>query len=122
SWVGRKARTCGSIFASHPTLLVCAAMQRKSCSSHPTSSSPTATRLPHNSGKVNRGIPTVFVQVSDPVGGGFVDNMAHPGGNMTGFTNRGRDRRQVGRAPEGDCPLRRADPVSSITRRLQPTL
>jgi len=37
--------------------------------------------------QVNRGIATVFVQVSDPVGGGFVDNMAHPGGNMTGFTN-----------------------------------
>jgi len=31
--------------------------------------------------------PTVFVAVSDPVGGGFVANLARPGGNSTGFTN-----------------------------------
>jgi putative tryptophan/tyrosine transport system substrate-binding protein len=36
---------------------------------------------------VNRAIPIVFIQVSDPVAGGFVDNMARPGGVMTGFTN-----------------------------------
>ena len=32
-------------------------------------------------------VPVVFVQVADPVGGGFVKNLAHPGGNMTGFTD-----------------------------------
>ena len=32
-------------------------------------------------------IPLVFVQVSDPIGTGFVTNMAHPGGSITGFTN-----------------------------------
>jgi putative ABC transport system substrate-binding protein len=32
-------------------------------------------------------IPIVFVQVSDPIGTGFITNMAHPGGNVTGFTN-----------------------------------
>jgi putative ABC transport system substrate-binding protein len=32
-------------------------------------------------------IPIVFVQVSDPVGDGFVETLAHPGGNATGFTN-----------------------------------
>jgi putative ABC transport system substrate-binding protein len=32
-------------------------------------------------------IPLVFVQVSDPIGTGFITNMAHPGGNITGFTN-----------------------------------
>jgi ABC-type uncharacterized transport system substrate-binding protein len=31
--------------------------------------------------------PIVFLQVSDPVGGGFVESLAHPGGNITGFTN-----------------------------------
>jgi ABC-type uncharacterized transport system substrate-binding protein len=31
-------------------------------------------------------IPIVFVSVSDPVGQGFVSNLARPGGNMTGFT------------------------------------
>jgi putative ABC transport system substrate-binding protein len=32
-------------------------------------------------------IPIVFTQVSDPVGSHFVDGLAHPGGNITGFTN-----------------------------------
>jgi putative ABC transport system substrate-binding protein len=31
-------------------------------------------------------IPIVFVQVSDPVAQGFVSNLTHPGGNITGFT------------------------------------
>jgi putative ABC transport system substrate-binding protein len=31
--------------------------------------------------------PTVFVQVSDPVGSGFVGSLAHPGDNITGFQN-----------------------------------
>jgi ABC-type uncharacterized transport system substrate-binding protein len=37
--------------------------------------------------KRNISIPTVFVQVSDPVGDGFVGALANPGGNLTGFTN-----------------------------------
>src|SRR5262245_44541156 len=32
-----------------------------------------------------RTIPVVFVSVVDPVGAGFVDSMAQPGGNATGF-------------------------------------
>jgi putative ABC transport system substrate-binding protein len=32
-------------------------------------------------------IPIVFVQISDPIGAGFITNLARPGGNMTGFTN-----------------------------------
>ena len=31
--------------------------------------------------------PTVFVQVSDPVGAGVVQSLTRPGGNLTGFTN-----------------------------------
>jgi putative ABC transport system substrate-binding protein len=30
-------------------------------------------------------LPIVFVGVTDPVGAGFVDSLAHPGGNITGF-------------------------------------
>src|SRR5262245_63284923 len=33
-----------------------------------------------------RSIPIVFVVVNDPVGQGFVSSLAHPGGNITGFT------------------------------------
>ena len=32
-------------------------------------------------------LPIVFVQVTDPVGSGFVPNLARPGGNVTGFIN-----------------------------------
>jgi len=32
-------------------------------------------------------VPIVFAQVPDPVGAGFVESLAHPGGNITGFTN-----------------------------------
>jgi putative ABC transport system substrate-binding protein len=36
--------------------------------------------------QVSRTVPIVFVQVPDPVGAGFVDSLARPGGNATGFT------------------------------------
>jgi putative ABC transport system substrate-binding protein len=32
-------------------------------------------------------IPIVFVQISDPIGSGFIANLARPGGNLTGFSN-----------------------------------
>ena len=35
--------------------------------------------------QATRTIPVVFVSVVDPVGAGFVDSMAQPGGNATGF-------------------------------------
>jgi putative tryptophan/tyrosine transport system substrate-binding protein len=31
-------------------------------------------------------IPIVFVYVADPIGSGFAPSLAHPGGNITGFT------------------------------------
>jgi putative ABC transport system substrate-binding protein len=37
--------------------------------------------------QTTRTIPIVFVQVADPVGSGFVESLARPGGNTTGFTN-----------------------------------
>jgi putative ABC transport system substrate-binding protein len=36
--------------------------------------------------QATRTIPIVLVQVVDPVGSGFVERMAKPGGNVTGFT------------------------------------
>jgi len=35
--------------------------------------------------QATRSVPIVFVNVADPVGGGFVDSLARPGGNATGF-------------------------------------
>jgi putative tryptophan/tyrosine transport system substrate-binding protein len=32
-------------------------------------------------------IPIVFAQISDPIGAGFIANVARPGGNITGFSN-----------------------------------
>ena len=36
--------------------------------------------------QASRTVPIVFVHVPDPVGAGFVDSLARPGGNATGFT------------------------------------
>src|SRR6476620_9379898 len=37
--------------------------------------------------QATRSTPIVFVQVADPVGSGFIESLARPGGNTTGFTN-----------------------------------
>jgi putative ABC transport system substrate-binding protein len=42
---------------------------------------------PATSALMSAGLPTVFVLVADPIRSGFVQNLAHPGGNVTGFTN-----------------------------------
>src|SRR5215470_3419184 len=48
-----------------------------------SSGAPTLTALQQET----RTIPLVFCQISDPVAGGFVESLSHPGGNITGFTN-----------------------------------
>src|SRR5438309_7853727 len=37
--------------------------------------------------QLSRTVPIVFVTTVDPVGGGFVESLAHPGTNATGFTS-----------------------------------
>jgi putative ABC transport system substrate-binding protein len=46
-------------------------------------STPTTAALKHESGS----IPIVFVNVTEPEEQGFVQSLARPGGNITGFTN-----------------------------------
>ena len=58
------------LLASHPDLIVAA-------------SNPATAILKELGGR----IPVVFVFVADPVGSGFVESLARPGGNITGFTN-----------------------------------
>src|SRR3954463_273377 len=37
--------------------------------------------------QVSRTVPIVFPVLGDPVGAGYVDSLARPGGNVTGFMN-----------------------------------
>src|SRR5262245_56184838 len=71
-----------------------------------------------------RSIPIVFVQVTDPIGAGFIANLAHPGGNITGFTTYERrwsangekcSRRSRRRFRESRfCSIRKRRPMSSV--------
>ena len=84
--VGRKVKTCG---------LTCAGpevMPRWSANSRPklvalkpdailATASPTVAALQ----TITRTTPIVFTNAVDPVGAGFVDSLARPGGNTTGF-------------------------------------
>ena len=56
------------LFTAHPEVIVVHA--------------PPATEVLH---RESRGIPVVFVAVSDPIGQGFVASLARPGGNLTGL-------------------------------------
>jgi len=46
---------------------------------------PYASRVLSPVREATRDIPVVFLATSDPVGLGFVQSLAHPGGNLTGF-------------------------------------
>jgi putative ABC transport system substrate-binding protein len=63
-------RFAEELIASHPDLIL-------------TQSTPTTAGMLRQT----RTIPIVFVQISDPIGSGFVASLAQPGGNATGFTN-----------------------------------
>ncbi|WP_024515453.1 ABC transporter substrate-binding protein [Bradyrhizobium sp. Tv2a-2] len=68
--MGTMREQASELLAMHPDVIV-------------ASSNPALAILKPLSG----GVPVVFVFVADPVGSGFVESLAHPGGNITGFTN-----------------------------------
>jgi len=41
---------------------------------------------PATAALVDKALPMVFVLVTDPLGSGFVENLGHPGGHITGFS------------------------------------
>src|SRR3954469_53350 len=72
-WDGDAAnmrRQAGELIAAQPAVIVAV-------------SNPAVAVLKPVSGEV----PMVFAMVADPVGSGFIDNLARPGGKITGFTN-----------------------------------
>ena len=64
-----RQRSAGELIASRPDVILS------------QNTPPTASLL-----QQTRTVPIVFVIVADPIGSGFVANLAHPGGNATGFT------------------------------------
>jgi putative tryptophan/tyrosine transport system substrate-binding protein len=67
--VGRIRRYAEELVALAPHVIV-------------SSGTPSVAALQQATGSV----PIVFVQAVDPVGSGFVENLARPGGNITGFS------------------------------------
>ena len=64
-----------------------ASTRRNWSRSRRTSSWPMAPRPWEPLLQATRTVPIVFPVVADPVGAGFVDSLARPGGNVTGFMN-----------------------------------
>ena len=87
SWAGRRGATFAwSTAGRRATPPSCTARQMSWSASAPDLILATSTPV---LGALRQGnpLPIVFVQVTDPVGGGFVPNLARPGGYLTGFTS-----------------------------------
>jgi putative tryptophan/tyrosine transport system substrate-binding protein len=80
------AATCGLKSAGVRVMWSAFADTRRNCALTPdvilATGAPVTAALQQATGST----PIVFVQVIDPVGAGFVESLARPGGNTTGFT------------------------------------
>jgi ABC-type uncharacterized transport system substrate-binding protein len=84
---GRSAATRASTFAGARVMLnAIAHMRRNWLRSRRTSSWPPAGSTIPALLRATRTVPIVFAQTPDPVGAGFVESLARPGGNVTDFT------------------------------------
>ena len=85
NWAGPRAVTCGSTTAGVPAMPSAVVdTQRNWSRSARTSSWPAAIAVMALH-QATRTVPIVFTIVPDPVGVGFVESLAQPGGNVTGF-------------------------------------
>src|SRR5262249_53868371 len=83
SWAGLSGTTCGSTIDGMATIPNAFAEARQSWSL--TGRTLSWRQEPRALRQATDRIPVVFAQVGDPVGAGFVESLARPGGNMTGF-------------------------------------
>ena len=82
-----------------------------------TSSWPMAARPWRPLLQATRTVPIVFVVVADPVGAGFVESLARPGGNATGFIDvRIQHEREMAGAAQADRAERDASGGPSRSR------
>ena len=126
NWAGPTAATCGSTLAGLRAMPPPSANTRRNWSrSRRTSSCAAGASAVGPLLQATRTVPIVFTIVPDPVGAGFVDSLARPGGNATGFmqfeygieremagaAQRDRAGRDAGGGPSGCRHNRRDRPV-----------
>ena len=86
NWAGSRGAICTSIIGGRPAGMPRSASTRRNWSrSRPTSSWRQAARLWWPCGRRVASSHRVVLLVADPVGAGFVESGARPGGNATGF-------------------------------------
>ena len=66
--------------------------------------------------QATRTVPIVFAQAPDPVGAGFVDSLARPGGNVTGFSISNTAWREMAGTAQADRAGRDASGSHSRSR------